>query len=89
VGLIRVHPGFVGRLGIWPIGQEEWIPLIWEIGMDQSVLDAVVAQLATEIKDTDDFDALEAQVMATSRRVARQLLQHKADAKKGATEDPE
>ena len=54
--------------------------------MDQAVLDSVVEQLAAEIEDTEDFDVLESRVMVASRRVARQLLQRKADAQKGATE---
>lgn len=69
-----------------PMRRKEWIPLFWEISMDQVVLDAVVEQLAAEIEDTDNFDVLERQVVAASRRIARQLLQKKAEAKKGATE---
>ena len=66
--------------------EEERIPLIWEIGMDQAVLDSVVEQSAAEIGDAEDFDALESRGMAASRRVARELLQRKAAAQKGAVE---
>ena len=56
--------------------------------MNQAVLDAAVEMLAAELDDTsDNFDDLEAQVMAASRRIARQLLQRKAGAKKRATEE--
>jgi hypothetical protein len=55
--------------------------------MNQAIIDAVVKQLAAEIEDTDDFDALELQVVAASRQIARQVLQRKSDAKKKATEE--